>query len=67
MQHAPLKVVLTDKFPSDVLSARLHQDEEAIKILFNDIAPTQKERHGGYTRIIRLGGGLRLIGGVRLE
>jgi large subunit ribosomal protein L17 len=36
-------------------SARLHQDEEAVKILFNDIAPTQKDRRGGYTRIIRLG------------
>jgi large subunit ribosomal protein L17 len=36
-------------------SARLHQDEEAIKILFNEIAPSQKERRGGYTRIIRLG------------
>jgi large subunit ribosomal protein L17 len=36
-------------------SARLHQDEEAIKILFNDIAPTQKERRGGYTRIVKLG------------
>ncbi|HTA31789.1 MAG TPA: 50S ribosomal protein L17 [Candidatus Cybelea sp.] len=36
-------------------SARLHQDETAIKILFNDIAPTQKERRGGYTRIVRLG------------
>jgi large subunit ribosomal protein L17 len=36
-------------------SARLHQDEDAIKALFNDIAPTQKERRGGYTRIIRLG------------
>jgi large subunit ribosomal protein L17 len=36
-------------------SARLHQDEEAVKVLFNDIAPTQKERRGGYTRIIRLG------------
>ena len=36
-------------------AARLHQDEEAIKILFNDIAPTQKERRGGYTRIVRLG------------
>jgi len=35
--------------------ARLHQDEEAIRILFNDIAPTQKERRGGYTRIVRLG------------
>jgi len=37
-------------------SARLHQDEEAVKILFNEIAPTQKERRGGYTRIIHLGG-----------
>src|SRR5580698_4445928 len=36
-------------------SARLHQDLEAIKILFNDIAPTQKERRGGYTRIVRMG------------
>src|ERR1700679_3995357 len=35
--------------------ARLHQDEDAVKILFNDIAPTQKERRGGYTRIVRLG------------
>ena len=33
--------------------ARLHQ-EEAVKILFNEIAPTQTERHGGYTRIMRL-------------
>ena len=33
--------------------ARLHQ-EDAVRILFNTIAPTQKERHGGYTRIIKL-------------
>jgi large subunit ribosomal protein L17 len=33
--------------------ARLHQ-EDAVKILFTEIAPTQKERHGGYTRIIKL-------------
>ena len=33
--------------------ARLHQ-EDAVKILFNEIAPTQKDRRGGYTRIIRL-------------
>jgi large subunit ribosomal protein L17 len=33
--------------------ARLHQ-EEAVKILFNEIAPAQKERRGGYTRIVRL-------------
>jgi large subunit ribosomal protein L17 len=36
-------------------SARLHQDQEAVKALFNDIAPTQKDRRGGYTRIVRLG------------
>jgi large subunit ribosomal protein L17 len=34
--------------------ARLHQ-EDAVKILFNEIAPAQKERRGGYTRIVRLG------------
>ena len=37
-------------------AARLHQDAKAVKILFDEIAPTQKERHGGYTRIVRLGG-----------
>ena len=36
-------------------SARLHQDEVAVKALFTEIAPTQMERHGGYTRIVRLG------------
>jgi large subunit ribosomal protein L17 len=34
--------------------SRLHQ-EDAVKILFTEIAPAQKDRHGGYTRIIRLG------------
>ena len=33
--------------------SRLHQ-EDAVKILFTEIAPTQKERRGGYTRIVRL-------------
>jgi len=37
-------------------AARLHQDTEAVKILFNEIAPTQRERRGGYTRIVPLGG-----------
>jgi large subunit ribosomal protein L17 len=35
--------------------ARLHQ-ESAAKILFKDIAPVYKDRNGGYTRIVRLGG-----------
>jgi len=34
-------------------SARLHQ-AEAVRILFNEIAPAQKERRGGYTRIVKL-------------
>lgn len=34
-------------------AARLHQ-EDAVKILFNQIAPTQKDRPGGYTRIVKL-------------
>ena len=33
--------------------ARLHQ-EDAARILFNEIAPIFKERRGGYTRIIKL-------------
>jgi large subunit ribosomal protein L17 len=34
-------------------AARLRQ-EDAVQILFNEIAPAQKERHGGYTRIVKL-------------
>src|SRR5437667_5662931 len=34
-------------------AARLHQ-EDAVRILFNEIAPLQTDRPGGYTRIIRL-------------
>ena len=36
-----------------IAAARLHQ-EDAVKILFNEIAPAQKTRNGGYTRIVRL-------------
>src|SRR5574337_850428 len=36
-------------------SARLHQDEEACRILFKELAPLFHERPGGYTRIVRLG------------
>jgi large subunit ribosomal protein L17 len=35
-------------------AARLHQ-EDAVRILFNDMAPSQKGRPGGYTRIVKLG------------
>ena len=36
-----------------VAESRLHQDD-AVRILFNEIAPTQADRPGGYTRIIKL-------------
>ncbi len=32
------------------------QDEDLVHILFDEVAPNFKERHGGYTRIIKLGG-----------
>ena len=38
-----------------LVAARLHQ-EDATKILFAEIAPAQKDRNGGYTRIVKLGG-----------
>src|SRR5215216_142371 len=34
-------------------AARLHQ-EDAAKILCNEIAPAQKDRNGGYTRIVKM-------------
>ncbi|MFO1488751.1 MAG: 50S ribosomal protein L17 [Verrucomicrobiota bacterium] len=33
--------------------ARLHQTD-AVKILFDEIAPAQKTRNGGYTRIVKM-------------
>jgi large subunit ribosomal protein L17 len=32
------------------------EDEDVVRILFEDLAPVFKERRGGYTRIIHLGG-----------
>ena len=37
-----------------LVAARLHQ-EDATKILFNEIAPAQKDRNGGYLRILKTG------------
>ena len=37
-------------------AARLRNDEGATKILFNELAPVFKDRNGGYTRIVKLGG-----------
>jgi large subunit ribosomal protein L17 len=35
-------------------SARLRQDEDACRILFQDLATLFKDRPGGYTRIVKL-------------
>jgi large subunit ribosomal protein L17 len=32
------------------------EEEDVVHILFDEIAPAFKERHGGYTRIVKLGG-----------
>jgi len=37
-----------------LISARLHQDEDACRILFKELAPAFKSRPGGYTRIIQM-------------
>ncbi|MGD0537154.1 MAG: 50S ribosomal protein L17 [Verrucomicrobiota bacterium] len=38
-----------------LVSARLRQDEDAVRTLFQDIAPAHQARRGGYTRIVKLG------------
>ena len=35
--------------------AFLHNDEECVNKVFNDLAPRYKERNGGYTRILKTG------------
>jgi large subunit ribosomal protein L17 len=35
-------------------SARLRQDEDAVRALFKEIAPAHLDRQGGYTRILKL-------------
>lgn len=38
------------------LRAKWRQNEDVVRILFEDLAPVFKNRNGGYTRIIKLGG-----------
>src|SRR5688572_15920123 len=41
------------------------KNEDVVRILFDEIAPVFKERRGGYTRIIRLGGTVGKYAGQR--
>ncbi|HOB97117.1 MAG TPA: 50S ribosomal protein L17 [Verrucomicrobiota bacterium] len=35
-------------------SSRLLQDEQAVRVLFTELAPAHRDRRGGYTRILKL-------------
>ena|SRR3989344_4979540 len=55
-QYAEKLISLAKK--GDVFSRRrlrMHMTESLVNKLISDIAPRYKERHGGYTRIIKLG------------
>jgi large subunit ribosomal protein L17 len=41
-------------FPRKSQREAWRKQEDVVRILFEEVAPTFKERHGGYTRIIRL-------------
>jgi large subunit ribosomal protein L17 len=45
----------TPKVKGKVLREEWRQNEDIVRILFEDIAPVFKTRPGGYTRIIKLG------------
>ena len=40
---------------SKVARKEWRQNSDVVRILFEDIAPCYKDRHGGYTRIVQLG------------
>ena len=44
-----------DGVPSRRYASSIIKNREAVKILFNEIAPKAKERAGGYTRVVKLG------------
>lgn len=52
--HARTHFKGTPKRKGRVLRERWRQNEDVVRILFEDIAPVFRERHGGYTRIVKL-------------
>lgn len=52
--HARTHFKGTPKRKGRVLRERWRKNEDVVRILFEDIAPVFRERHGGYTRIIKL-------------
>ena len=53
-QHSRSHFKGTPKKKGALARTAWRQHENVVHILFDQIAPTFKERHGGYTRIIRL-------------
>lgn len=45
----------SDSVPARRYASSIIRNREAVKILFNEIAPRVKERAGGYTRVVKLG------------
>jgi large subunit ribosomal protein L17 len=45
----------TPKVKGKVLREQWRESEDVVHILFDKIAPGFKERHGGYTRIVKMG------------
>jgi large subunit ribosomal protein L17 len=54
--HAPARSHFkgTPKVKGKVLREKWRQNEDVVRILFEEIAPTFKSRPGGYTRIVKL-------------
>src|SRR5258705_192797 len=40
--------------PSREIGERWRQNEDVVRILFDEIAPVMKDRRGGYTRIVKM-------------
>ncbi len=55
-QHSRTNFKGTPSVKGKVLRERWRENEDIIHILFDKIAPLFKDRNGGYTRILKLGG-----------
>jgi large subunit ribosomal protein L17 len=60
-QHARTHFKGSAKRPGKVVRERWRENEDVVHILFDKIAPVFKDRPGGYTRILKLGG----VGGTK--
>lgn len=59
-------IAKTDSVANRRLVQRRLNNQDAVKRLFDEVAPKFKERNGGYTRILKLAGG-RVGDGAKLS